>query len=253
MRKIIIAISFSLIFSTAFCQQKIIFTYSFRAVPSAENNQSAKQADEPVIIYGKVTETDTNEGIPFAKIYYGKDLATGITADGDGNFMLEIPNTVFRKKITLHTWAFPFAVKSVTIKRKQYKDSAIVISLERYGNELHPSWQAVQFPSTGYRSGVVQFQNSKSFIDSVPPIQGIMKFTNTGTKPLIIESVHSASSDCTAYFDRQPVLPGKEGSIRFSLLTDNLQGIVTRIISFKTNVSSRRINLQIWGQIKKYE
>lgn len=253
MKKTISLILFLLVFTTVFCQQKIVFTYAFRAVPSAESIQPAKQADEPVIIYGKITEKDTNEGISFAKIYYGKDTATGVTADIDGNFMLEIPNTAFRKKITLHTWAYFFAVKSVTIKRKQYKDSAINISLERYGNEMHPSWQAVEFPLTGSRSGVVQFHNNKSFIDSFPPIQGIMKFTNTGTKPLIIESVHSASSDCIAYFDKEPVLPGKEGSIRFSVLTDNLQGIVTRIISFKTNVSSRRINLQIWGQIKKYE
>ncbi|MFT4022864.1 MAG: DUF1573 domain-containing protein [Flavihumibacter sp.] len=60
-------------------------------------------------------------------------------------------------------------------------------------------------------------------------------FTNTGDKPLIIESVHPACGCTAAEPPKEPILPGKTGVIRATFNSNGRLGINNKSIVVKAN------------------
>jgi len=75
------------------------------------------------------------------------------------------------------------------------------------------------------------------------------EFKNTGDAPLIINRVN-ASCGCTATsWTKEPVLPGKTGSVTASYNPVNRPGVFIKTITVFTNVDSKPIQLTIKGDV----
>lgn len=75
------------------------------------------------------------------------------------------------------------------------------------------------------------------------------EFTNTGNSPLIIQRV-SASCGCTTpSYTRQPILPGKKGTISAQYSTVRRPGTFNKTIRVYTNVPDTVYVLTIKGNV----
>jgi hypothetical protein len=73
-------------------------------------------------------------------------------------------------------------------------------------------------------------------------------FTSTGQTPLVLSNVR-ASCGCTVpTWPREPILPGKEGSIKVVYNT-NLVGSFNKSISVSSNAKNKEVILNIKGTV----
>ncbi|MDR2206804.1 MAG: DUF1573 domain-containing protein [Flavobacteriaceae bacterium] len=78
--------------------------------------------------------------------------------------------------------------------------------------------------------------------------EGIFYFTNTGTEPLIINRAQTSGGPLIARFSKDPVLPGKTGSITFIYDTHQI-GRIAKTIMVYSNAKSSPQTLHVKGEI----
>lgn len=97
----------------------------------------------------------------------------------------------------------------------------------------------IKFASTVHDYGTIE-QGSDGSCNFV--------FTNTGQTPLVLSNVR-ASCGCTVpTWPREPILPGKEGSIKVVYNT-NLIGSFNKSISVNSNAKNKEVILNIKGSV----
>lgn len=75
-------------------------------------------------------------------------------------------------------------------------------------------------------------------------------FTNTGSSPLVIISVSNGGCGCTTpTFTKEPVAPGKTGTITIHFNPAGRKGEFNRVVQVKTNASKKRESLRFSGVI----
>ena len=74
-------------------------------------------------------------------------------------------------------------------------------------------------------------------------------FTNIGKKPLILDDVIS-SCDCTTVdWSKQPIMPGKKGTIK-ATYTAKHTGLISKSLTVFSNANTDRVILQLKGEVK---
>lgn len=74
-------------------------------------------------------------------------------------------------------------------------------------------------------------------------------FTNVGKKPLILDDVIS-SCDCTTVdWSKQPIMPGKKGTIK-ATYTAKHTGLISKRLTVLSNANTDRVILQLKGEVK---
>ena len=74
-------------------------------------------------------------------------------------------------------------------------------------------------------------------------------FTNIGKKPLILDDVIS-SCDCTTVdWSKQPIMPGKKGTIK-ATYTAKHTGLISKRLTVLYNANTDRVILQLKGEVK---
>jgi len=74
-------------------------------------------------------------------------------------------------------------------------------------------------------------------------------FTNIGKKPLILDDVIS-SCDCTTVdWSKQPIMPGKKGTIK-ATYTAKHTGLISKRLTVLSNANTDRVILQLKGEVK---
>lgn len=74
-------------------------------------------------------------------------------------------------------------------------------------------------------------------------------FTNIGKKPLILDDVIS-SCDCTTLkWTKEPVMPGKQGTIKMTYLAKTT-GLISKRLTVLSNANTDRVILQIKGDVQ---
>lgn len=97
----------------------------------------------------------------------------------------------------------------------------------------------IKFASTVHDYGTIE-QGSDGSCNFV--------FTNTGQTPLVLSNVR-ASCGCTVpTWPREPVLPGKDGTIKVVYNT-NLIGSFNKSISVNSNAKNKEVILNIKGSV----
>lgn len=75
------------------------------------------------------------------------------------------------------------------------------------------------------------------------------KFTNTGSKPLLITDVRPSCGCTTPSYTKEPIAPGQSGVIKVSYNSMNRPGTFTKSITVTTNVEGDAKVLFIKGEV----
>lgn len=74
-------------------------------------------------------------------------------------------------------------------------------------------------------------------------------FTNIGKKPLILDDVISSCDCTTVTWDKKPVMPGKQGTIKATYKAKNV-GLISKRLTVLSNANTDRVILQLKGEVK---
>lgn len=85
--------------------------------------------------------------------------------------------------------------------------------------------------------------------ESAGPVKTIFTFVNKGNAPFIINRVQTTCGCTTPTYSKEPVLPGKQGSIEVSYSTAGRPGAIKRQISIYSNVTDTVYTLNIRGEV----
>lgn len=114
---------------------------------------------------------------------------------------------------------------------------AMICSLMAFSQQK-PS---VEFDKTEHNFGTIK--------EEMGAVTTQFEFTNTGKSPLIIQRV-SASCGCTTPgYTREPILPGKKGTISAKYSTVARPGTFNKSITVYTNVPDTVYVLRIKGNV----
>lgn len=74
-------------------------------------------------------------------------------------------------------------------------------------------------------------------------------FTNSGSKPIIIQDIRTSCGCTTPSYTKEPVLPGKQGIIKVSYSTTGRAGSFDKKITVFTNEPENVYTLNIKGEV----
>lgn len=75
------------------------------------------------------------------------------------------------------------------------------------------------------------------------------EFKNTGKEPVNIESVHASCGCTTPSYSKEPILPGKSGTIKASYNTVGRPGPFTKSITVNSNAGTKILTIK--GSVEK--
>ncbi len=105
---------------------------------------------------------------------------------------------------------------------------------------VNPNGPDIQFSKTTHDYGTIM-QGADGNCE--------FKFKNTGKEPLILSNVISSCGCTVPSWTREPIMPGKEGSIKVKYDTNRI-GIISKQITVMSNAKTDRVVLQIAGKIE---
>ena len=74
------------------------------------------------------------------------------------------------------------------------------------------------------------------------------KFTNKGKEPLVLSNVTSSCGCTVPVWPREPIAPGKSGSIKVKYDTNRV-GLINKSITVNSNAANNPVMLQIKGNV----
>lgn len=101
-------------------------------------------------------------------------------------------------------------------------------------------------PKAEFKTNVHDF---KKIAEEVGQVTCTFELTNTGTAPLIINSVRASCGCTTPSHTTQPVLPGQKGEIKVAYSTTNRVGAFSKNVTVFTNVPDTTYRLTIKGEV----
>lgn len=128
----------------------------------------------------------------------------------------------------------PFTGAEATINNAQGQD------FSNNTNTNPPT--AVAFAETSHDFGTIQ-QDSKN--------TKVFKFTNTGDKPLLIESARGSCGCTVPNYPKQPIPPGQEGEIEVVYSPGKQKGQQTKSVTIIANTEPRTTVLQIKANVEE--
>ncbi len=76
-------------------------------------------------------------------------------------------------------------------------------------------------------------------------------FTNEGNEPLILSNVKASCGCTTPSWTKEPIMPGKSGSIKVRYNTNNVGGFTKTITVTSNAINSPRVVLKIKGKVEQ--
>jgi len=86
-----------------------------------------------------------------------------------------------------------------------------------------------------------------------PAVTTEFKFTNNGKEPLILSNVRASCGCTTPSWPKEPILPGKEGTIVVTYNTQGRPGNFTKTITITSNADEPNKIITINGEVIKEE
>jgi len=77
----------------------------------------------------------------------------------------------------------------------------------------------------------------------------VFSFTNTGKAPLVINRVQASCGCTTPTWTKEPIEPGKKGTVTVVYSTANRPGAFTKSITVYSNAAEEQIVLMIKGEV----
>lgn len=82
-----------------------------------------------------------------------------------------------------------------------------------------------------------------------PAAEYEFSFTNKGKEPIVIQQVHASCGCTTPSYSKDPVLPGKTGTVKASFNTTGRPGSFTKTITVLSNAGSKVLTIK--GEVEK--
>ncbi len=76
-------------------------------------------------------------------------------------------------------------------------------------------------------------------------------FKNIGTEPLILSSVKASCGCTTPNYSKEPIMPGKTGSIKVHYNTNNIGGFNKTVTVNSNAANNPRVILRVKGSVEK--
>ena len=74
-------------------------------------------------------------------------------------------------------------------------------------------------------------------------------FKNTGKEPIVIQQVHASCGCTTPSYSKDPVLPGKTGTVKASYATQGRPNAFTKTITVSSNIGVKTLTIK--GNVEK--
>lgn len=108
-------------------------------------------------------------------------------------------------------------------------------------------------PTTAVNGPVITFEKLLHDFGKIKEQDGTVtysfKFTNTGNAPLVINRVHASCGCTTPTWTREPIMPGKTGTITAAYNPLNRPNAFLKTISVFTNADTKATVLSIKGDV----
>ena len=79
-----------------------------------------------------------------------------------------------------------------------------------------------------------------------------VKFTNTGTEPLVITNARGSCGCTVPVWPKEPIMPGEESEIKISYATNRL-GKINKTVTISTNEGGKPHVIKVLGNVSKKE
>ncbi|MDA9773638.1 DUF1573 domain-containing protein [Saprospiraceae bacterium] len=79
-----------------------------------------------------------------------------------------------------------------------------------------------------------------------------VKFTNTGTEPLVISNARGSCGCTVPVWPKEPIMPGEAGEIKITYATNRL-GKINKTVTLTTNEGGKPHVIKVLGMVNKKE
>ncbi len=100
----------------------------------------------------------------------------------------------------------------------------------------------------------ITFEESKYDFGSVAQggmVDHTFKFKNTGTQPLIISNIGVSCGCTTPEYTKDPVLPGKTGTIAAHFNSAGKMGMQNKVLTIESNAAAGNATVSLVGEVKE--
>ncbi len=100
----------------------------------------------------------------------------------------------------------------------------------------------------------ITFEESKYDFGSVAQggmVDHVFKFKNTGTQPLIISNIGVSCGCTTPEYTKDPVMPGKTGSIAAHFNSAGKMGMQNKVLTIESNAAAGNATVSLVGEVKE--
>jgi hypothetical protein len=87
------------------------------------------------------------------------------------------------------------------------------------------------------------------YTDEMPQTKVDIKFTNSGTEPLILSQVRACCGTRVLSYPREPIMPGKEGTIQVEFRLNPGPQRISRTVTASTNAEPNTSIFRIVGEV----
>jgi len=100
----------------------------------------------------------------------------------------------------------------------------------------------------------IQFEEMKYDFGSAKQgdvVKHVFKFKNTGTAPLVISNIGVSCGCTTPEWTKDPVMPGKSGTITANFNTAGKLGVQNKVLTVESNSASGNAMVSLVGEVKE--
>ena len=100
----------------------------------------------------------------------------------------------------------------------------------------------------------ITFEESKYDFGSVAQggvVNHTFKFKNTGTAPLVISNIGVSCGCTTPEWTKEPVMPGKTGTIAAHFNTAGKMGMQNKVLTIESNAAAGSATVSLVGEVKE--
>lgn len=118
-----------------------------------------------------------------------------------------------------------------------------------------PVPQEQHLVKVGPNAGVFKFDEENHNFGEVPEgptAEYDFNFVNTGKEPIVISEAHGSCGCTVPTYSKEPVYPGKKGTIHVVYTTERRPGMINKEIIINSNAKQQPMTLRISGTVREH-
>ena len=146
------------------------------------------------------------------------------------------------KKMLLLALGLTFAGAAAHAQATMTTTASTTATPMKKGKMPRPSGPQVEFSEVKYDFGTIK---QGDIVDHV------FKFKNIGTQPLVISNIGVSCGCTTPSWTKEPVAPGKSGTISAKFNSAGKMGMQTKVLTIESNSVGGATTVSLVGEVKE--